>query len=387
MLVIKPDQKREPFVRGIFAHKLIQRGLPFEQAYQVAKDAKLRLSGKKEVRSEQLTQLADKLVKERYGEKVLQQLQPVLPYSAKVIVQHPNSSAPFSKGLLAQSITASGLNPEEAHRIASEIEQNLFRRHRTLITNHDLFKLVTETIRDYHGKRTASLYELTSRLDQLDRPVILLLAGASGTGKSTLATALATRLGINQVIGSDSIREIMRMAFSKEILPTLHCSTVDVGETLELPGTKQGERVIAGFLLQSQQVNVGVQAVIARSIEERLSVVLEGIHLLPAIQQVLENPPSGAYIVPVIATLINEKAHRERFIDRGKLAQSRSPEHYLEHFRSIRKIHDHYVEFGNGEDLDLINNENFDLAINELAQTVVSSLHEQVQAGEKQRRN
>jgi len=41
------------------------------------------------------------------------------------------------------------------------------------------------------------------------------LGGCSGTGKSTVASLLAARLGISTVLSTDSIRHIMRNFMSK----------------------------------------------------------------------------------------------------------------------------------------------------------------------------
>ena len=38
--IILPDQSKHPFMRGMLAHKLIQRGLSFDQAYQISKDVR-----------------------------------------------------------------------------------------------------------------------------------------------------------------------------------------------------------------------------------------------------------------------------------------------------------------------------------------------------------
>ena len=72
-----------------------------------------------------------------------------------------------------------------------------------------------------------------------------------------MAQALASRLGILNVVGTDSIREVMRLSFSKEIVPTLHVSSFEAGSQLVFDEKKASqERMIAGFVLQSQQVCV-----------------------------------------------------------------------------------------------------------------------------------
>src|SRR4029453_18034384 len=67
------------------------------------------------------------------------------------------------------------------------------------------------------------------RLDRLDRPLVVLLGGTTGVGKSTIATMLAARLGINRVIATDVIRQVLRAFFTAEAMPSVHHSAFDAG--------------------------------------------------------------------------------------------------------------------------------------------------------------
>ena len=71
---------------------------------------------------------------------------------------------------------------------------------------------------------------VASLLMQSKINVIVLLAGTSGTGKSTLASLLGTRLGISTVLSSDSVRHVMRNFLKEEENPTLFCSTYEAGK-------------------------------------------------------------------------------------------------------------------------------------------------------------
>ena len=70
---------------------------------------------------------------------------------------------------------------------------------------------------------------VASLLMQSKVNVIVLLIGTSGTGKSTLASLLGTRLGIQTVLSTDSIRHIMRNFRSESENPILFCSTYEAG--------------------------------------------------------------------------------------------------------------------------------------------------------------
>ena len=50
--VIRQDKSKHPFMRGMLAHKLIQRGLSFDQAYQISKDARSFFQEQAEVTSD-----------------------------------------------------------------------------------------------------------------------------------------------------------------------------------------------------------------------------------------------------------------------------------------------------------------------------------------------
>ena len=50
--IIRHDKSKHPFMRGMLAHKLIQRGLSFDQAYQISKDTRSFFQEEAEVLAE-----------------------------------------------------------------------------------------------------------------------------------------------------------------------------------------------------------------------------------------------------------------------------------------------------------------------------------------------
>ena len=69
-------------------------------------------------------------------------------------------------------------------------------------------------MREEEGAEAVGRFLMFQRLDRLDRPLIVMLSGTTGVGKSTLATMLAGRLGITRVIATDVIRQVLRAFFS-----------------------------------------------------------------------------------------------------------------------------------------------------------------------------
>lgn len=58
--------------------------------------------------------------------------------------------------------------------------------------------------------------------------MIILLAGTSGTGKSTLASLLASKMGITTIVSTDSIRHMLRSFTTEAEDPVLWASTYQV---------------------------------------------------------------------------------------------------------------------------------------------------------------
>ncbi len=75
-------------------------------------------------------------------------------------------------------------------------------------------------------------FQVASMLMQSKINVIVLLAGTSGTGKSTLASLVGARLGIQTVLSTDSIRHIMRNFVEEADNPILFCSTYEAGSII-----------------------------------------------------------------------------------------------------------------------------------------------------------
>ena len=98
-----------------------------------------------------------------------------------------------------------------------------------------------------------------SDLDELDLPIIVLIGGATGTGKSTVATEVAYRLGITRVTSTDFVRQTLRAFFSPEFMPSIHYSSFEAGRALRSAEEEEVDPLLHGFLDQTRNVLVGVE--------------------------------------------------------------------------------------------------------------------------------
>ena len=85
------------------------------------------------------------------------------------------------------------------------------------------------------GERYATNWQKWREIKSLDIPLVIMIGGATGVGKSTIATQLAVRLGIVRVVATDAIREVMRALFTSELMPTRYASSFEADATLREP--------------------------------------------------------------------------------------------------------------------------------------------------------
>src|SRR5690348_10475309 len=185
---------------------------------------------------------------------------------------------PYSKGLMARALVAAGVPIEPAYLLAQRLVGVLAARDARACTLERLDELAAAVLGDIEGPQIVSRLRRFAALQSLDVPIVLLVGGATGTGKSSVATEVAHRLGITRVTSTDFIRETMRAFFSEQFMPTIHYSSFEAGRAAR---EDDENPVLSGFLDQTRNVLVGMGAVIERALSERWSIVLEGVHLVP----------------------------------------------------------------------------------------------------------
>ena len=178
------------------------------------------------------------------------------------------------------------------------------------------------------------------------RNKIILLSGSTGVGTSTYSLILANMLNIYTIIGTDSIREVIRSILHSKINPTLEKSTYLAGQTKNYANKDeaiQRAEIIRAYKTQCDAVDVGIEGLIKRAKQENTSLILEGVHLRPGklIESKILNEDET---LEFLLYICDEKVHKRRFEQRQQQAPERMMKKYIDNFREIRWIHDYLFE-------------------------------------------
>lgn len=136
-------------------------------------------------------------------------------------------------------------------------------------------------------------------LVQLSKHTTILIGGATGVGKTTTAHTIACRLGISCHFGTDYIRQTLRTLMSKDSYPELFQTTYKPAPSMTS---------VEHFLRQSEPICRAVVGCVNRAHEEKMSLVIEGNHLLP---EYIQHLKVDAFVILKCPT--DQHFHRLRY--------------------------------------------------------------------------
>jgi len=277
-----------------------------------------------------------------------------------ITISDRDPGLPYSKGLMASQVMVSGLASYRAYEVAETIEARLIEEGRSSISSDELSTIALDTIREVAGDRYATNFARWQDVQRLDVPLVVLIGGAVGVGKSTIATHLAHRLGIVRVVQTDgSIREVMRAMLSAELMPALHVSSFQTDQAVREP-TRRSDALVAGFREQTQAVSVGIEAMIKRAVTEGTSIVIEGVHVVPGFFDVASYRDQ-LVAVPLVLEIDDEERHLNHFAVRE--TGVRPAERYAQNFDKIRRLQRYIKTQALSHGVPIVPNHSFDQAL------------------------
>jgi len=247
---------------------------------------------------------------------------------------------PFSTGYLAESLLVLGITLKEAYKYAEKISRKLKTLDQPEIKSSTLMELIIREFQESKHPYAIRAEFLRNDLKLL-RPLVVLLSGVTGIGKSTISLLISQRFKIESLLGSDFVREVFRSAINPRLMPTIHFSSYEVGDHLGLSISRRLNRHIIGFEEQARKVMVGIEATIDYVISQRDTILIEGVHGIPYLLK--EEYVSSEHVVPILLTLEDEELHYNRLKKRERLNPNRKGTH-VKYFDRIRSIQAYLIE-------------------------------------------
>jgi len=373
------DNTRVPFLRGILIRSLQDSGMSFDAAYELATEIRDGLDDNPVVTTHKLRQRVIELLNARSGQDVINRYgKQQKPFGIQV-EQRDRQVTPFSRIEYQHCLENIGLTSEEAMEVVTTVHKHLVDRRIEKITSRHLGELTYRYLRQSKelGAAVAHRWLVWRDFIKSGKPLIFLIGGTAGCGKSTTATTLASRLDIVRTQSTDMLREVMRIMMPKQLMPVLHTSSFTAWTAL--PGQSEDVDVISDTLLingyrsQADLLAVAIEAVIQRALREQVSLILEGVHIHPAVVEKLAKN-NDAIVIPIMLGVLKRKQLQRRIHGRGTDVPQRRGDRYLRHFDEIWRLQSYLLSEADHADIPIVTNSNRDKVFREIMRITIETL-------------
>ena len=326
-----------PFLRGILTRSLQKVGLTFPEAFGVAALVRENFSANQTVPSETIRDEVSRVLVSQFGPGAEERyrLDRTEPVWVKIF-QENGEDVWFSRTIFRYRLEICGIPHNIAEDLTHRLHERLINDYANGIDREDLHRLSFKMVLDQAGPHFARHLEAWHKLAQSKKTLLLLIGGASGVGKSTAATLLASRLNITRTQSTDMLREVLRILRPADIAPELHYSSFNAWKAIatESEDETQAARIQTGFDRQADEVEVAIRALLDRAQKEQASIIVEGVHVRPSIIKRL-TLESDVILIPVVMMVDRRKTLKQFFKGRSVTTRRRPGEHYLNNIDAI----------------------------------------------------
>ncbi|KAM6598419.1 hypothetical protein CsatA_018028 [Cannabis sativa] len=180
----------------------------------------------------------------------------------------------LSRFLLSRMLTVTKIPNHVAIKIALELKKLLIDNSLLDVSQSDLeanlFKLME---RRGYGEEYINRYKMMTRFHHQRVPLVILVCGTACVGKSTIATQLAQRLNLPNVLQTDMVYELLRTSTDAPLAST----------PVWARDFSSSEELITEFCRECRIVRKGLAGDLKKAMKDGKPIIIEGIHLDPSI--------------------------------------------------------------------------------------------------------
>ncbi|KVI04594.1 uncharacterized protein LOC112524691 isoform X2 [Cynara cardunculus var. scolymus] len=212
----------------------------------------------------------------------------------------------LSRFLLSRMLTVTKIPNHVALKIALELKKLLIDNSLLDVSQSDLeanlFKLME---RRGYGQEYINRYKMMTRFHHQRVPLVILVCGTACVGKSTIATQLAQRLNLPNVLQTDMVYELLRTSTDAPL----------TSSPIWARDFNSSEELITEFCRECRIVRKGLAGDLKKAMKDGKPIIIEGMHVDPSIY-LMDEENKSPHNVPVKAEQSNSSKMDEKDIKR-----------------------------------------------------------------------
>jgi len=187
----------------------------------------------------------------------------------------------LSRFLVSRMLTLCKIPHLDAVKISKDLKKHLVEANKLDLPQEEANEILFEFMKIYnYGEQYINRYKMISKFYQKRTPMIILISGTVGIAKSIIATHLAERMNISNVLQTDIVESVMSRMY-----PELFEENFKTGEYISK------EKLLFEYQKRCKLVRRGANTDIHKCLVEGKPLIIEGFTLDPSlyIQKINEN--------------------------------------------------------------------------------------------------
>ncbi|MHA2026018.1 MAG: hypothetical protein ACW98U_08970 [Candidatus Thorarchaeota archaeon] len=285
-----------------------------------------------------------------------------------------DTNVPYPLSVIKGRLSLSGLPDMRISEIMREVVGKMESSNNP--TEETLLSFVQEFL-ESNGQNVREDFETLTRYERMRAddieipPVVVILEGASATGKSVIALKIVHDLVATRYISSDTVRQVLRSTLKEEEFPEIFGHTYQA-HLHRQTGPSELDPVVRGYLAQCEVITPRIREMIQRILEEGTTGVIEGVHIIPG--ELKEWSPS------IIEVLINpnDETHKSMFMSKHNAAKLRTVSENTttreREYEGTRAIQEYMSKLAKSANVPLVEMNNFEDATSAISKIIVESV-------------
>lgn len=233
-------------------------------------------------------------------------------------VRSTHGTAQYSREILLRSVLSSGIEPDQAVAVVHQVEKHFASDNKKTVPSRLIRNTAYKCLSNTASPDFAERYMLWRKFKKDKRPFILLLCGVPGVGKEALASSVAYRLGIQNVLNADTLANLsIRSGDSHKKVTKYTFTFLKQNGGYNVTDSSE-ENIITLFKEYAEQSTNILHTAIRSAVSNSINTIIHGASIIPGMLDIRRFHGDLVIVTATVALPDKNELKRRLNMDAGK---------------------------------------------------------------------